>query len=49
MNQNVKELIDRIEQLKKIKPRVVIAFSSNSESMAEDNFDKLQWKEAIKK
>jgi hypothetical protein len=49
MNQNVKELIERIEELKKIKPKVVVAYSSNSQAMAEDDFDKLQWKEAVKK
>jgi endo-alpha-1,4-polygalactosaminidase (GH114 family) len=49
MHQNVKELIERIEQLKKVKPRVVVAYCSNGEAMAEDEFDKLQWKEAVKK
>jgi hypothetical protein len=52
MHQNVKELIERIEQLKqlkKVKPRVVVVYCSNSEAMPEDEFDKLQWKEAVKK
>ena len=30
MNQNVKELIERIEELKKIKPKVVVAYFFNS-------------------
>ncbi len=49
MNQNVKELIEKIKELRKIKPKVVVAYSSNSQAMAEDDFDKLQWKEAVKK
>jgi hypothetical protein len=49
MHQNVKELIEKIEELKKIKPKAVVAYSSNSQAMAEDDFDKLQWKEAVKK
>ena len=49
MNQNVKELIEKIKELRKIKPKVVVAYSSNSQVMDEDDFDKLQWKEAVKK
>lgn len=49
MNQNVKELIEKIKELRKIKPRAVVVYCSNGEEMTEDDFDKLQWKEAVKK